>query len=191
MEELGLVGSLAVVAIAAVVGGVAARTLRLPTVIGYLGAGVAIGPHTPGPTGDIEDVQTVADLGVALLMFTLGVRFSLRELIHLRYLGFVGGVLGTLVLLGAGIGVGLALGLTTDEAIVTGMMVSISSTMVGLKLLEDRGMVAGPTGQIAVAILLVQDLVVVAFIALVPVIGGEGGNFAEELGLAALKAGAC
>ena len=80
MEEIGLVGDLAVVAAAALVGGVVARLLKLPTVLGYLAAGILIGPHTPGPSGDITEVQTIADLGVALLMFTLGIQFSLREL---------------------------------------------------------------------------------------------------------------
>ena len=84
MEELGLVGDLAIVAVAAVFGGVAARLLRLPTIVGYLAAGIAIGPHTPGPSGDIEDVRLIADLGVALLMFTLGIEFSLREVRQYR-----------------------------------------------------------------------------------------------------------
>src|SRR3990172_10594370 len=80
MEELGLVGDLAVVALAALVGGALARLLRLPSILGYLAAGIAIGPHTPGPSGDVAEVGAVADLGVALLLFTLGIRFSLREL---------------------------------------------------------------------------------------------------------------
>ena len=88
MEELGLVGSLAAVVGAALVGGGIARLMRLPTVLGYLAAGVLIGPNTPGPSADLADVQTVADLGVALLMFTLGVRFSLRELAAARGIAF-------------------------------------------------------------------------------------------------------
>ncbi|HUF52360.1 MAG TPA: cation:proton antiporter family protein [Dehalococcoidia bacterium] len=188
MEELGLVGSLAVVAIAAVVGGAAARALRLPTIIGYLAAGIVIGPNTPGPSGDIEEVQTVADLGVALLMFTLGVRFSVRELLKVRGIAFVAGVLGTLLLLGVGFVVGQGLGLSTEESVIAGMMTSISSTMVAFKLLEDRGLITGAAGKIAVAVALVQDLIVVVFIAAVPVIGGEGDGLAEEIGLAIVKA---
>ena len=116
MEDLGLVGSLAAVVGAALVGGGVARLMRLPTVLGYLAAGVVIGPHTPGPSADVADVQTVADLGVALLMFTLGVRFSLRGLVEARGIAFLGGVVGTVVILGAGTLAGLALGLSTSEA---------------------------------------------------------------------------
>ncbi|HEY5641123.1 MAG TPA: cation:proton antiporter [Dehalococcoidia bacterium] len=188
MEELGLVGSLAAVVGAALVGGGIARLLRLPTILGYLAAGVAIGPNTPGPSADIDDIQTVADLGVALLMFTLGVRFSLRELAAVRGIAFLGGAVGTVLILGAGTLTGLALGLETSEAIIAGMIASISSTMVALKLLEDRGLLTGPAGRIAVAVALVQDLIVVVYIVAVPVVGGGGENLAAELGIAALTA---
>lgn len=188
MEELGLVGSLAAVVGAALVGGGIARLLRLPTILGYLAAGVAIGPNTPGPSADIDDIQTVADLGVALLMFTLGVRFSLRELAAVRGIAFLGGAVGTALILGAGTLTGLALGLETSEAIIAGMIASISSTMVALKLLEDRGLLTGPAGRIAVAVALVQDLIVVVYIVAVPVVGGGGENLAAELGIAALTA---
>ncbi len=188
MEELGLVGILAAVAGAALVGGGIARLMRLPTVLGYLAAGVAIGPHTPGPSADGDEVKTVADLGVALLMFTLGVRFSLRRLVDARGIAFTGGALGTLVLLGVGTLAGLALGLSTSEAIIAGMIASISSTMVALKLLEDRGLITGPAGGIAIAIALVQDLIVVVYIIGVPIVGGEGENLGEELAIAALTA---
>ncbi len=188
MEELGLVGSLAAVVGAALVGGGVARLLRLPTILGYLAAGVAIGPNTPGPSADIDDIQTVADLGVALLMFTLGVRFSLRELAAVRGIASLGGVVGTVLILAAGTLTGLALGLETSEAIIAGMIASISSTMVALKLLEDRGLLTGPAGRIAVAVALVQDLIVVVYIVAVPVVGGGGENLGEELGIAALTA---
>ena len=188
MEDLGLVGSLAAVVGAALIGGGVARLMRLPTVLGYLAAGVAIGPNTPGPSADVADIQTVADLGVALLMFTLGVRFSLRGLVEARGIAFLGGVVGTVVILGAGTLAGLALGLSTSEAIIAGMIVSISSTMVAFRLLEDRGLISGPAGRIAVAVALVQDLIVVVFIISVPVVGGEGENLGEELLIAALTA---
>ena len=190
MDDLGLVGSLAAVVGAALVGGGIARLLRLPTVLGYLAAGVVIGPNTPGPSADVANVQTVANLGVALLMFTLGVRFSLRGLVEARGIAFLGGVVGTLVILGAGTLAGLALGLSTSEAIIAGMMVSISSTMVAFRLLEDRGLISGPAGRIAIAVALVQDLIVVAFIVAVPMVGGDSENLAEEILIAVLTVAA-
>ncbi len=186
MEDLGLVGSLAAVVGAALIGGGIARLLRLPAVLGYLAAGVVIGPNTPGPSADVESVQTVANLGVALLMFTLGVRFSLRGLVESRGIAFLGGVVGTLVVLVVGILAALALGLSTSEAIIAGMIVSISSTMVAFRLLEDRGLISGPAGRIAIAVALVQDLIVVAYIVAVPMVGGDGENLAEEIIVAAL-----
>ncbi len=186
MEDLGLVGSLAAVVGAALIGGGIARLLRLPAVLGYLAAGVVIGPNTPGPSADVESVQTVANLGVALLMFTLGVRFSLRGLVESRGIAFLGGVVGTLVVLVVGILASLALGLSTSEAIIAGMIVSISSTMVAFRLLEDRGLISGPAGRIAIAVALVQDLIVVAYIVAVPMVGGDGENLAEEIIVAAL-----
>ena len=190
MEELGLVGDLAIVAAAAVVGGAVARLLKLPTVIGYLAAGIAIGPHTPGPSGDIDDVQTVADLGVALLMFTLGVRFSLGELREYRGMSLVAGVLVTIGMLGLGTLLGVALGLTTEQAIVAGMVVCISSSMIAIRVLEDSGLIGAPGGRIAIVVSLVQDMLVVVLLVLIPVLAGEGDDLVAEIGLAFLKAGA-
>ena len=190
MEDLGLVGDLAVVALAALAGGVLARLLRLPTILGYLAAGLVISPNFPGPSGDIEDVQTVADLGVALLMFTLGIRFSLRELNQYRALGIASGLGGTFVVFALGTVVGLAIGLETDEALVVGMVACISSTMVGLRLLEDRGALGAPEGRIAVVTALVQDMVVVVFLVLIPILAGGEDNVLEAIGIAVLKAAA-
>jgi CPA2 family monovalent cation:H+ antiporter-2 len=187
MEELGLVGDLALVAVAALVGGGLARALRLPTVLGYLSAGLVIGPQTSGIVEDIDEVQTVADLGVALLMFTLGIRFSLRELLRVRGLAAVGGLGQIGVMIGLGFGFGLALGLEADEAVLLGMVVSISSTMVALRLLEDRGEIGGAAGRVGVAFALVQDLAVVPLIVLIPILGGDQENVGRELALAVGK----
>jgi len=188
VEELGLVGDLAVVAVAALIGGGIARALRLPTVLGYLAAGLAIGPNTPGPAGDIEQVQTVADLGVALLMFTLGIRFSLRELREVQALAIGGGFIQMSVMIVIGFAAGLALGLDGAEAAIIGFVVAISSTMVALRLLEEKGVISGPEGRAGVAFALFQDIAVVPLIVLVPILGGEDQDVAAALGLAVLKA---
>jgi CPA2 family monovalent cation:H+ antiporter-2 len=188
VDELGLVGALAVVAVAALIGGSIARLLRLPTVLGYLAAGLVIGPNTPGIEQDIEEVQTVADLGVAMLMFTLGLRFSLRELREVRSLAIGGGFLQVGLLIGAGLLVGLLLGLKTDEAVIIGFVVAISSTMVALRLLEERGVIGGPEGKSGVAFALFQDMAVVPMIVLIPIIAGSDESLGVALSLAALKA---
>ncbi len=188
MDDLGLVGNLAVVAVAALVGGAVARALRLPTVLGYLAAGVVIGPNTPGFVGEVDEVQTVADLGVALLLFTLGIRFSLRELVEARSLALFGGLSQIAVMTAVGIALALILGLEAEEAVVIGAAVSLSSTMLALRLLEEQGEIGGPAGKIGVVFALVQDLVVVAFIALVPIVAGSEENVALEIALATGKA---
>jgi len=190
MDDLGLVGDLAVVVVAAVIGGASARLLRLPAVIGYLAAGLVIGPHTPGPTGNVGQVQTIADLGVAMLMFTLGVRFSLPELNLHRKLAVLAGVAGTGGVLVIIIAVALSLGEAIRPAIVIGMAASVSSTMLAMRMLEDRGIVTGPPGQLAVVTSLVQDMTVVLMLVLIPVLSDNESNTALDLALALLEAGA-
>lgn len=188
MEDIGLVGDLAAVAVAAVIGGAAARLLRLPAVIGYLAAGIAIGPETPGPSGDIDDVATIADLGVALLMFTLGIQFSLREVNRYRGFALIGGIGITAAVVGIGALVGTALGLSVEEAIVIGMAASIPSSMIASKLLEDSGAIGAPAGRIAISMSLVNDLAVVFMLLLIPVMSGDTEDVPEELALALGKA---
>ena len=188
MEELGLVGDLAFVAVAAFIGGVVARSLRLPTLLGYLAAGLVIGPHISGLAGDTEQVQRVADLGVALLMFTLGIRFSLRELQNVRWLALVGGLGQISIMIGLGTLLGKAVGLSTGQALLVGSVVSISSTMVALRLLEGKGEIGGPAGSVGIAFALIQDLAVVLLIVMIPVLGDHNHDVLANLGLAGAKA---
>ena len=188
MEDIGLVGDLAAVAVAAVIGGALARLLRLPAVIRYLAAGIAIGPETPGPSGDIDDVATIADLGVALLMFTLGIQFSIREINQYRAFAIIGGIGITAVVAGIGALAGSALGLALEEAVVIGMVASIPSSMIASKLLEDSGAIGAPAGRIAISMSLVNDLAVVFMLLLIPVMTGETDDVPAELALAVAKA---
>ena len=184
MEELGLVGDLAVVAVAAVIGGVAARLLKLPAILGYLAAGIVIGPNTPGPAGDIEDVQTFADLAVALLMFTLGIDFSVREIREYRAIALLAGAGSTIGVLGLGILAGLALGLSTEESVIAGMAASVASAMVAIRLLEDRGLLGATVGRVTIVTSLVNDLGVVFMLTIIPVMAGDGEDVPREIGLA-------
>ncbi len=189
MEELGLVGDLAIVAVAAVFGGVAARLLRLPTIVGYLAAGIAIGPQTPGPSGDIEDVRLIADLGVALLMFTLGIEFSLREVRQYKWMALAGGVGVSVAMVVLGTIAGLALGLGTKPAIIAGMAVSVASSMVAFRLLEDHGLLGAPAGRLTIVTALVQDLAVIFMLTTIPAMSGDAEEVPGELALAIAKAG--
>jgi CPA2 family monovalent cation:H+ antiporter-2 len=181
MEDLGLVGDLAVVAVAATIGGLCARLLRLPTLIGYLAAGLAIGPNTPGFVGDIEQTTVIADLGVALLMFTLGIRFSLRELLSMRRVAITGGLTQIVSVLIAGTLIAVLLGLEWKEAVIVGMAASISSSMLAFWVLEQRGLLGAPAGRLGVTFALTQDLAVVVMLALIPLLGDSDENVLQSL----------
>ncbi len=173
---------------AAVLGGVLAHYLRLPVVVGYLAAGVVIGPYAPGDFGDPKRLELVAEFGVAFLMFALGVQFSLRELSHIRGLAVVGGSVQILLTMALGLLVGQALGLDGGEALYLGALMALSSTMVALKLLESRGELGTLHGRAAVGLLIVQDVAVVPLMILLPAATGTGGISVAALGEAAGKA---
>jgi CPA2 family monovalent cation:H+ antiporter-2 len=187
MDDLGLVGDLAIVGSAALLGGLAARLLRLPVILGYLAAGLAISPNTPGFVGDLDTVRTIADLGVALLMFTIGIRFSIRELVRSREVGIIGGT-GQIALTGLGGAlVGYGIGLTVEQAVVLGAIVALSSTMVALRMLEQAGEIGQAPGKIAVSMALMQDLAAVPVIVMIPVLAGGEQDPLAAIGLAAGK----
>jgi CPA2 family monovalent cation:H+ antiporter-2 len=186
LEELGLVGDLAVVGAAALIGGSMARVARLPTILGYLAAGMVIGPNTPGFVGDVEETRRIADLGVALLMFTIGVRLSPRELVDAGWLVGVIGLaqVGAVLLVGASLSGIIGLGAT--DAFVFGGAAAISSTMIALRQLEDAGEIEAPAGKMAIGISVVQDLAAVPMIVIIPALA-SGDDPLPSIGLAAVR----
>lgn len=194
----GLVGyellvDLVLAIIAAFVGGLIAARLKLPVIIGYLLAGIAIGPFTPGPVSDVHRVQTMAELGVALLMFALGTQFSLNELKHVGRGAIGGGLLQVLLTIAGGIPLGLLLGLPFSQSFYLGGMLAISSSIVMLKLLLSRGELDSIQGKLALGVGVVQDLAVVVLVVVLPAVATAKGELSETLvavGLALLKAAA-
>jgi len=176
MPEILFFRDLILAIAAALVGGAVAHRLGQPPLIGYLLGGVAIGPYTPGPVSEMRHVATLADIGVMLLMFELGVEFPLGRLRQIRALAIGGGVL--LIALTAGVGalVGGALGLGLVPRVFLGAIVALSSTMVALKLLLERGEMDATHGRVVIGLSLVQDLSLVPFLVLLPAwaISGEG-----------------
>jgi CPA2 family monovalent cation:H+ antiporter-2 len=173
---------------AAFIGGLVATRLRLPTIVGYLLAGVAVGPFTPGLVADTEVAGQLAELGVILLMFGVGIHFSIPDLLAVRGVAIPGAIGQILVatLLGAGLGVLLGWGLT--GGVVLGLAVSVASTVVLLRALEGRGELDTPQGRVAVGWLIVEDLFTVLVLVLLPTLApmllGEGGGIGDvALGL--------
>jgi monovalent cation:H+ antiporter-2, CPA2 family len=183
--------NLGIALIAAFVGGLAARLMRLPVLIGYLLAGIAIGPYTPGMVANREAVEPVAELGVAFLMFAVGVHFSLKELRALWRTAVFGGglqILGTTLL---GIGVGMSLGWGVYGGLFLGCALALSSTAVMMKVLEERGEQGTTHGSVMLGILVVQDLSLVLMIVLLPAlaqISTQGPGALNEVAIALVKA---
>jgi len=157
---------------AAFLGGAIAQGLRLPTIIGFLAAGVAIGPNTPGPVGDVANVSRAADIGVVLLMFGIGVQFSFRQLLsqgRLIVLGGGGQVASTLLL---GLAAGRLLDLSWEESLILGFLVAISSTVVAIKVLEGRQQMRSLAGIATINVLILQDIAAVLMVIVVPSLAG-------------------
>ena len=182
MENAQLVVDLVLALGAAFVGGMIAQRLGLPVLLGYIIAGVAIGPNTPGLVADHNRVELLANLGVAFLMFALGVEFSFAELQRVRRVAlFAGGLQIPLTVL-VGILAGQVAGWSVQASLLLGGAFAISSSIVALKLLMGRGETGSPQAGVALGLGVVQDLSLVPMIALLPVLSGGGGNLAVDLG---------
>ena len=188
VDERTFIIDLLIIICAATGGGVIASVLRLPVIVGYLVAGLVVS-NLPGWEIDVAEIQNIAELGVALLLFTIGVQFSVSKLADIRRVAVVGGVLQIGLTIALGFGIGRAFGLDVNAAFVLGAAMALSSTMVVLKLLDARGEMDSLHGRVALGILLVQDLAVVPLVILIPAAADATGlSLARELGLAAGKA---
>ena len=153
---------LSYVFIAAIFGGALAWRLRQPLILGYVLAGIAISPFTPGPAvREAHTFQIVAEVGVVFLMFSIGLEFSISELMEVKWMSLLGAPLGVVLLSLMGAGVGALLGWGAMCGLVAGMIISVASTMVLSRLLIDSGQLQSTHGKIMIGITLVEDLVVV------------------------------
>jgi CPA2 family monovalent cation:H+ antiporter-2 len=173
-EQLRFMLDLGAAVAAALLGGAIAVRLRQPAILGYLLAGIAIGPFTPGIRGDVEHIAVLADIGVVLLLFALGIEFSIRELRQVARVALPGGVIQIALVLGVGAAVVIGLGFEFREALIVGACLSISSTLVVLKTLLDNGELDSLHGRTAIGWAIVQDIATIVFIvALPPIAGGD------------------
>jgi monovalent cation:H+ antiporter-2, CPA2 family len=181
---------------AAFLAGLVARRLRLPSIVGYLVAGVAIGPFTPGVFADQQIATELAEIGVILLMFGVGIHFSFRDLLAVRGIAIPGAVVQSAVATTLGIGLALAMGWSLVSGLVLGLSLSVASTVVLLRALIQRNALDTVHGRVAVGWLIVEDLFTVLVLVLLPSLalvagtasGGETALFA--VGEALLKAAA-
>ena len=189
MIEITFYRDLAYVFGAAVLGGAAAKALRQPLILGYVLGGFLIGPFTPGPTlSEVHQFEVLAEVGVILLMYSIGLEFSLHELLQVKWVAIFGGPLGIFFSVGAGVAAGWLLGWNATQGIAVGAVVSVASTMVLSRLLTDRGELRSPHGRVMIGITLVEDLAVVVLTVLLPSLRNLTGGHFLSLGIAVGKA---
>jgi len=161
--------------------------LRVPAIVGYLVTGVIAGPHGLEFIGGVREVEILAEIGVILLLFTIGIEFSLKSLLQIKRLVLIGGPLQVLLTLCATFGIAMHIGQTLSKSIFMGFLISLSSTAIVLKLFQERAEVDSPHGRIALSILIFQDIIIVPMILLTPLLAGSTGNLAESLLVLSVK----
>jgi CPA2 family monovalent cation:H+ antiporter-2 len=200
MHNLSLITTIAVGLTAAWVLGLLARRLGLSPIVGYLGAGVVIGPFTPGFVGDLEIAHQLAELGVILLMFGVGLHFHVKDLWAVKGVAIPGAVGQSLVAAVVSAVLFYEFGMPVRTGLVLGMAMAVASTVVLMRVLMDADSLDTPQGHVAVGWLIVEDIFTVVLLVLIPVLGGDptttaegaehGLSFWPALGWALVKLGA-
>lgn len=176
-HNVSLISTIAVGLVYALFGGLLAARLRLPPLVGYLLAGIAVGPFTPGFVADAHLAPQLAEIGVILLMFGVGMHFSLGDLLATRRIALPGALLQIAAATALGVGLARWWGWGLGAGLVFGASLSVASTVVLLRALEARGSLHSENGRIAIGWLIVEDLVTVLVLVLLPALSGTlGGN---------------
>jgi monovalent cation:H+ antiporter-2, CPA2 family len=167
--------------LAAVAGGLIAWRLKLPLILGFVVGGIVISPFTPGPhLSDLHTFEVFAEVGVVLLMFSIGVEFSIPDLMRVKWIALGGGTLGILLSIGLALGTAKLMGWNIMQGLVVGATISVASTMVLARMLADHHAMGKTYGQVMIGITLVEDMAVVFMTVIIPIFSGPGeGRFAR------------
>jgi CPA2 family monovalent cation:H+ antiporter-2 len=168
LEGMSIILDITIIFIAALGGGLIAERLKQSPLIGYILGGIMVGPYVTGLVSNLQMVNSLADIGIILLMFTLGIEFSLKRLEKVKNIALWGGALQIAVVVIVGIGAGHLIGLNLISSVFLGCILSISSTMIVLRVLGDEGELDSLHGQIMLGILIVQDLAVILMVSVLP-----------------------
>src|SRR5271155_1011326 len=161
--------------VAAVLGGLVAWRLRLPLILGFIVGGIGVSPFTPGPhLSDLHTFEVFAEVGVVLLMFSIGVEFSIPDLMRVKWVALIGAPIGIFLMVGIAAAAAHFLGWSFTEGAVIGATISVASTMVLARLLSDSGKLTTTYGHVMIGITLVEDLAVICMTVVLPVLGGSG-----------------
>ena len=191
MHDLTLLINITIALAVAFLGGIIARRAGLPTIVGYLLAGISIGPFTPGFVGDVETIQQLAELGVIFLMFGVGLHFSFNDLWRVRDIAIPGALLQTAVATLLGLGLTQLWGWSLSSGIVLGLAISVASTVVLLRGLMDNSLLNTTHGRAAVGWLVMEDILSVLILVLMPALVQNSAGFDwRSLAVTLLKAAA-
>ena len=188
-HDLTLFATITMAILTAFFGGYAARKLGLPPLVGYLLAGLVIGPFTPGFVGDMDAISQLAEMGVIFMLFGVGLHFSLRDLWDVRRIAIPGAALQTIITATLGFLLTQLWGWPTEAGFVLGLAISVASTVVLLRGLSDNGLLNTVHGKVAVGWLVFEDLATVAILVLLPALVGVSGSMVETFGLVLFKTG--
>lgn len=184
-HDTSLITTIVMGLVLAFIGGFAASRLKLPPLVGYLLAGVAVGPFTPGFVSDAGMAEQLAEIGVILLMFGVGLHFSVKDLLSVKRIAIPGAIVQIVAATLLGAGLAHLWGWAPGAGIVFGLALSVASTVVLLRALEHRNTLDSINGRIAVGWLIVEDLAMVLALVLLPALAGVLGGNASEGGEAA------
>ena len=185
---MGIASDIAIIVVAGLIGGLVAQRIRQPLILGYILVGVMVGPFTGGVTiSNIHDIELLAEIGVALLLFALGLEFSLKELKPVGRIALIGTPIQMLLSIFLGFGIGKIFNWPFTDALWFGGLIALSSTMVILKTLMSQGRMGTLSSRVMIGMLIVQDLAVVPLMIILPKLNQLESGI-PALGWAALKA---
>jgi CPA2 family monovalent cation:H+ antiporter-2 len=164
------------------------RKIKLPAILGFLATGILFGPNALGLASRGQEIEMLSEIGVILLLFIIGLEFSLKNLMSIRKVVFIGGSIQVILTIAITAGISLLLGFNPTEAVMLGFLFALSSTAIVLKLLQEKGLMRSNHGRISLGILIFQDIIVVPMILLVPIISGQESNVSGALAILLGKA---
>lgn len=185
---MGIAADIAIITVAALLGGIVAQRFKQPLIIGYILAGIIVGPHTGGITvSEMHNIELLAEIGIALMLFALGLEFSFRELQPVRKVALIGAPIQMILTIAYGFIIGQFLGFDRIHSLWIGAVISLSSTMVILKTLMEKGLMGTLSSRVMIGMLIVQDLAVVPLMIVLPQLSIRDVGL-DALGWSGLKA---
>jgi len=185
--EITLIKDYAIIFIIAIIVILAFNRLRMPPIVGFLITGVITGPYGLGLVQGVEGVEVMAEIGIVLLLFTIGIEFSLENLLKIKKLIFFGGLLQAGITVAVVGFISVKFDIALNEAVFFGFLAALSSTAIIFKIMQDRSEVSSAHGQLLLAILIFQDIIIILMILLTPIIAGQSTNIGYALAILGAK----